>query len=293
MSKEKRWLLLNIRSVRRARGSLSFAVYLFVGIMVLFTVYPIIYAVLGSFKTNAELTRGAAFLPEIWRFENYYQAFVKADFTKYTLNSIVVSISVMVIASVTAALAGYTFARRDFVFKKLIIAMYVGLMFVALGSVTLYPIYMLLVKLNLNKTVVGLILALTGGQATNVMLIMGFTKSIPKELDEAAIIDGCTVYGIFFRILLPLIRPILAVVALFSFRHAWNDYITTLIMSIALPNLRTLTVAVVQLKYSVNAAAEWHIMLAGASIAIIPILILYLFCNKQFIAGLTSGAVKG
>lgn len=293
MRKEKRWLLLNIRAVRRARGSLLFAVYLFVGIMVLFTVYPIIYAVLGSFKTNAELTRGAAFLPEIWRFENYYQAFVKADFTKYTLNSVVVSLSVMVIASVTAALAGYTFARRDFVFKKLIIAMYVGLMFVALGSVTLYPIYMLLVKLNLNKTVVGLILALTGGQATNVMLIMGFTKSIPKELDEAAIIDGCTVYGIFFRILLPLIRPILAVVALFSFRHAWNDYITTLIMSIAIPNLRTLTVAVVQLKYSVNAAAEWHIMLAGASIAIIPILILYLFCNKQFIAGLTSGAVKG
>lgn len=293
MRKEKRWLLLNIKTVHRARGSLLFAVYLFVGIMVLFTVYPIIYAVLGSFKTNAELTRGAAFLPEIWRFENYYQAFVKADFTKYTLNSIVVSLSVMVIASVTAALAGYTFARRDFVFKKLIIAMYVGLMFVALGSVTLYPIYMLLVKLNLNKTVVGLILALTGGQATNVMLIMGFTKSIPKELDEAAIIDGCTVYGIFFRILLPLIRPILAVVALFSFRHAWNDYITTLIMSIAIPNLRTLTVAVVQLKYSVNAAAEWHIMLAGASIAIIPILILYLFCNKQFIAGLTSGAVKG
>ncbi len=293
MRKEKRWLLLNIKTVYRARGSLLFAVYLFVGIMVLFTVYPIIYAVLGSFKTNAELTRGAAFLPEIWRFENYYQAFVKADFTKYTLNSVVVSLSVMVIASVTAALAGYTFARRDFVFKKLIIAMYVGLMFVALGSVTLYPIYMLLVKLNLNKTVVGLILALTGGQATNVMLIMGFTKSIPKELDEAAIIDGCTVYGIFFRILLPLIRPILAVVALFSFRHAWNDYITTLIMSIAIPNLRTLTVAVVQLKYSVNAAAEWHIMLAGASIAIIPILILYLFCNKQFIAGLTSGAVKG
>ena len=164
---------------------------------------------------------------------------------------------------------------------------------IALGSVTLYPIYELLAKMNLNKSIVGLILALVGGQSTNVLLTMGFVKSIPKELDESATIDGCTIYGIFFQIILPLIKPILAVVALFSFRHAWNDYITTLIMSISLPKLRTLTVAVVQLKYSVNAAAEWHIMLAGATIAIVPILIVYAFCHKLFIGGLTAGAVKG
>ena len=139
----------------------------------------------------------------------------------------------------------------------------------------------------------GLILALVSGQASNVLLTMGFVKGIPKELDEAAIIDGCSLYGIFFRIILPLIKPIIAVVALFSFRHAWNDYITTLVMTISLPRLRTLTVAVVQLKYAVNAAAEWHIMLAGASIAILPIIIVYAFCHKQFIGGLTLGAVKG
>ena len=134
---------------------------------------------------------------------------------------------------------------------------------------------------------------MTGGQATNVFLVMGFTKGIPKELDEAAIIDGCSIYGVYSRIILPLSKPILAVVALFSFRNAWNDYITSLIMTISIPKLQTLTVAVVQLKYSVNSAAEWHIMLAGASIAIIPILIVYMFSNKQFIAGLTAGAVKG
>ncbi len=280
MSKQKRFVLF-------------FITYLFIGIMVVYTIYPIIYAVLGSFKTNSELTQGGSFLPKVWNFKNYYQAFVQADFARYTLNSIIVSVSVMIVATITSALAGFTFARRDFVFKKLIVSMYIGLMFIALGSVTLYPIYAMLTKFHLNKSVVGLILALVGGQASNVMLIMGFVKSLPKELDEAATIDGCTIYGIFFRIILPLIRPILAVVALFSFRHAWNDYITTLIMSISLPRLRTLTVAVVQLKYSANAAAEWHIMLAGASIAIIPILILYLFCNKQFIGGLTAGAVKG
>ncbi|MDF2597088.1 MAG: binding-protein-dependent transport system inner rane component, partial [Clostridia bacterium] len=265
----------------------------FIAIMLIFTVYPIIYTILGSFKTNSELTLGGSFVPAVWHFENYYQAFVQADFTKYTLNSVVVSLTTMVVGTVTSALAGFVLARRTFVFKKLILGMYIGLMFIALGSVTLYPIYSMLTAFNLNKSIFGLILALTGGQAAHVLLVMGFIKSIPKELDEAATIDGCSVYGIFFRVILPLIKPILAVVALFVFRTAWNDYITTLVMSISMPNLRTLTVAVVQLKYSVNAAAEWHIMLAGASIAIFPILIVYFFCNKQFIGGLTAGAVKG
>ena len=267
---------------------------IFLAIMIIFTIYPILYAVIGSFKTNGELTAGGSFLPQNgWHIENYYQAFIEADFTKYTFNSIVISVSCMLIAVVTSSLAGFVFARKKFVGKKLIMSMYVGLMFIALGSVTLYPIYDMLSRFGLNKSIFGLILALTGGQASNVLLVMGFVQSIPKELDEAAIIDGCSIYGIFFRVIMPLIKPILAVVALFTFRNSWNDYVTTLVMSISMPKLKTLTVAVVQLKYSMNAAAEWHIMLAGASIAIIPILIVYSFANKQFIAGLTAGAVKG
>lgn len=280
-----------MRKIKNA--SLWAAAYLFIGIMVIFTLYPIIYTIIGSFKTNSELTQGGSFFPQIWHFENYIQAFVQADFLKYTWNSVFVSVAVMLLATLTASLAGFTFARREFVGKKFWLAMYTGLMFIALGSVTLYPIYNMLTALHLNKSIIGLILALTSGQASNVMLTMGFVKSIPRELDEAATIDGCSLYGIFFKIILPLIKPIMAVVALFSFRAAWNDYITTLVMSISLPKLRTLTVAVVQLKYSANAAAEWHIMLAGASIAIIPILVVYAFCHKQFIGGLTAGAVKG
>lgn len=266
---------------------------LFLLVMIVFTLYPIIYTILGSFKTNAELTAGGSFLPTEWHFENYYQAFVQADFVKYTINSVIVAVSSTALAVVTCALAGFIFARRNFVGKKLLLALYTSMMFISLGSVTLYPIYQFLQSLGLHKNMVGLVIALTGGQAVNVLLVMGFVKGIPKELDEAATIDGCSIYGVFGRIVLPLMKPILAVVALFVFRNTWNDYITTMIMTITNQKLQTLTVAVVQLKYSVNAAAEWHIMLAGASIAIIPILIVYLFCNKQFIAGLTAGAVKG
>lgn len=284
---------INKKHLSKSAWAALIGKWIFLFIMIVFTLYPVIYTVLGSLKTNAELTQGGGFFPEVWHFENYYQAFVQADFTKYTMNSVMVSVSVTLLAVVTCSLAGFIMARRNFMGKKVLLALYMSMMFVSLGSVTLYPIYELLRALKINKTVFALVVALTGGQATNVFLVMGFTQGIPKELDEAAIIDGCSLYGVYSRIILPLSKPILAVVALFSFRNAWNDYVTSLIMTIASPKLQTLTVAVVQLKYSVNAAAEWHIMLAGASIAIIPILIVYLFANKQFIAGLTAGAVKG
>ena len=281
----------------RAKGPKAFiakiCAVLFLLIMIVFTLYPIVYTVLGSLKTNAELTAGGSFLPKSWQFQNYYQAFIQADFVKYTGNSVILAVSTTLLAVITCALAGFIFARRDFTGKKLLLGLYTSMMFISLGSVTLYPIYQFLHDVGLSKSMIGLILALTGGQAMNVLLVMGFVKGIPKELDEAATIDGCSLFGTFVRIILPLMKPILAVVALFVFRNTWNDYITTLIMTITNPKLQTLTVAVVQLKYSVNAAAEWHIMLAGASIAIIPILIVYLLCNKQFIAGLTAGAVKG
>lgn len=261
--------------------------------VLLFTVYPVFYALLGSLKTNYELTLGGGVFPEKWMFSNYVDAFTKGNFGHYTLNSIAVSAIVTILALITASLAGYVFARREFPGKKLIMNLYMAFMFISLGSVTLYPLYMLLSGIGLTQTVLGMALVMTGGQAANVFLINGFIRSVPRELDEAAYIDGCTPFQVFYIMIVPMIRPILAVVLLFSFRTSWNDYLTPLIMTIGKTNLRTLTVAVVQLKYSANAAAEWHIMLAGASIALIPVLIIYGFTHKQFIAGLTAGAVKG
>lgn len=265
----------------------------FVLVACAFTLYPVIYAVIGSFKTNQELTLGGRFFPSSWRYENYRTAFIEANFLKYTLNSIVVAAGSMLLALATTSCAGYVLARYDFAGKKLVAGLYLAFMFVSIGAVSLQPIFLLLRSLGLTKSLAGLVLAVTGAQTANVFLVMGYVRGIPRELDEAAIIDGCGIAGIFTHVTVPLMRPILGVVALFSFRNAWNDYVTTLVMTIPHPDFMTLSVAVAQLKYSVNAAAEWHIMLAGASIAILPILVVYLFTNKQFIAGLTAGSLKG
>ncbi len=266
---------------------------LFLTAIVVFTLYPVIYSLLGSLKTNMELTGGGGLLPRQLMFSNYYDAFIRSDFLLYGFNSVLISAGCMVLALLTTSLMGFVLARYQFTGKRMVLGLYVGLMFVSLGAVSIYPIFELLNSLGMTKNLSGLILTLTGGQAANVLLVMGYVRSVPTELDEAAVIDGCGPLRIYWSVILPLIRPILGIVALFSFRAAWNDYITTMILTIPMPDLMTITVAVVQLKYATNAATEWHLMLAGASVAIIPILILYAFTSKQFISGLTAGSVKG
>lgn len=267
--------------------------WVFVGVMCVFTLYPVIYTLLGSFKTNAELTLGGSILPETWQIENYIYAFQKLDFGKYTVNSIVLAVLTVIFTVSTSSMAAYVIARRNFPGKKILSGCYLASMFISVGSVALYPLYSLLHSVGLTNNMVGLALLLTGGQAANIFMIAGFVRSVPKELDEAAIIDGAGTFRIFWQIIVPAIKPILGVVALFAFRTAWNEFVTAQVFTMSNPNLKTLSVAVANLRYSANAAAEWHIMTAGASIALLPILIVYLLANRQFISGLTAGAVKG
>lgn len=267
--------------------------WIFVGSMCIFTLYPVIYTLLGSFKTNAELTLGGSFFPKEWQFSNYTYAFSQLNFGQYTLNSVTLALLTVAFTLITASMAAYIIARREFPGKKILTTAYLLSMFVSVGSVALYPLYNLLHKLGLTSSMVGLALLLTGGQAANIFMISGFVRNVPKELDEAAYIDGAGTFRVFLTIIVPAIKPILGVIALFAFRTAWNEFVTAQVFTMSNPNLKTLSVAVANLRYSANAAAEWHIMTAGASIALIPILIVYLLANRQFISGLTAGAVKG
>lgn len=267
--------------------------WLFVGSMCVFTLYPVIYTLLGSFKTNAELTLGGSIFPKEWQFSNYVYAFQQLNFGQYTFNSLMLALLTVVFTVATASMAAYIIARRNFPGKKILTTAYLLSMFISVGSVALYPEYRLLNALGLTGNMSGLALLLTGGQAANIFMISGFVRGVPKELDEAAIIDGAGTFRIFWQIIVPAIKPILGVIALFAFRTAWNEFVNVQVFTMANPGLRTLSVAVANLRYSANAAAEWHIMTAGASIALIPMLIVYLLANRQFITGLTAGAVKG
>lgn len=272
-----------------------FILFLFMLVVALLTLYPVLYVVFGSFKENGELLIGGInMFPKVWIIDNFVEAWQKADFSVYTMNSVIIAVGVMVLSLISSGMAGYVLNRRNFRFKKLIYGLLLAFMFINVGSVSLRPLFELAIKLNLNTSLFSVIFISAGtSQATYIFLVNSYMNSIPKELDEAATIDGCTFFQVYTHIVLPLLRPILATVALLSFRGGWNEYILPLVFTMTDQAKRPLTVGVTMLKNAGDGAAAWNIMFAGATIAIIPILVIYIFASKYFIEGLTGGAVKG
>lgn len=291
MSREKTLHTVESRKTKAVNA----LIFLLLFILAALTIYPIIYIILGSFKTNQELVSGGLnILPDKFIFDNFVQAWEMANFARYTLNSIIISMGVMLLSVVVASMAGYVFARKDFKLKGLIYGSLVMFMFINVGSVSLRPLFELASKLKLNKSLLPVILISTGSsQATYIFLINGFMNSVPKELDEAAKMDGCTFFGIYYRVILPIIKPALSTVALLAFRGGWNEYILPLVFTMTNEKMRPLTVGVVALQNAGDGAAAWNILFAGSAISIVPILIIYLFMSRQFMEGTTAGAVKG
>lgn len=270
-------------------------IYLLLIFIALLTIYPILYITFGSFKENHELLLGGLNLfPEKFIIGNYIQAWTMGNFGRYTLNSIFMSTGIMLLTLFVSSMAGYCLARKKFFGKNVYYALLLVFMFINVGSVSLRPLFELAVKVGLNKSLFAVILISTGtAQAANIFLIRGFMNSIPKELDEAAKIDGCTFFQTYYKVILPVLKPILATVGLLSFRSGWNEYILPLVFTMSNESLRPLTVGVVQLRNMGDGAAAWNIMFAGSAIAIIPIILIYMFFSKHFMNGMTAGAVKG
>ena len=279
------------RQAKFVRGLL----FVFMLVVALLTLYPIIYVFFGSFKENKELLVGGVnIFPETFVIKNYIDAWEQADFATYTKNSFFLGITIMLFSLILSSMAGYVFARKKFRGKELIYGLFVAFMFINVGSVSLRPLFELAIGLHMNTSLWSVVLiSAGGGQATSIFLVRGYMNTIPKELDEAAKIDGCTFFQTFYMILLPVLKPILATVALLSFRGGWNEYILPLVFTMTTPEQRPLTVGVNMLKNAGDGAAAWNIKFAGATIAIVPMLLIYICSSRYFIEGLTAGAVKG
>ena len=275
--------------------AVMFVIWVLMVILAIITIFPVVYIVLGSFKSNVELLVGGSnIFPSEWHFENYVQAWTGAKFATYTWNSVVISVGVMLISLFISTMAGYVFSRSHFRGKNLIYGIFVAFMFINVGSVSIRPLFELATAVHLTESLIPIILISVGtGQATYIFLSRGFVDSVPKELDEAAKIDGCTFFQTFIKIILPVLKPVMGTIALLSFRQGWNEYIMPLVFTMARDNLRPLTVGVNMLKATGGGAAAWNVMFAGASIAVVPMLIIYIIFNKNFMSGSTAGAVKG
>lgn len=269
--------------------------YIFLTALVFVTLLPVMYAFFGSFKTNQELlVSGARLLPESFTLDNYIKAWKLADFKTYTFNSLYLTFFSVIGVVSSSAMAGYAFSRGTFPGKNIIFTLFVSTMFICLGTITLYPKLQIARLLHINKSLWGIIIMnVFSVGATNLFLVRSFINSLPREIDEAATIDGCSFGRIFASIILPLLKPILATIAIISFKTVWNDYLLPMVFTISTPSKAPLVVGVVSLKNSGDAATSWNLMLAGTMISIIPMMVLYLCLNRYFVEGMTNGAVKG
>ena len=275
----------------------NFFIYIFMTIVLIIVLFPIIYVFASSFKTNAEvLVHPERIFPENPTLDNYKIALTSKDFNviRMFINSVIYAGSAVAITLWSSSTIGYVFARGKFPLKNMWFTIFTALMFINFGGVTVYATFNVLRAVHLTQSITSLIIMkLFGVPIVNIYLVRSYIKTLPYELDEAAKIDGCSFAKTFFTIMLPMITPILATIAILTFNGTWNEYMMPMIFTMTNPDEATLIVKVVQLKSSGAAAASWNLVLAGTSIAIIPVLIAYIVFNKYIVEGIAAGAVKG
>lgn len=265
-------------------------VYVLLSVVALVWIYPFIWMITASLKTQDEFfASGLSLIPKSLNFENYVRAWNNANFGVYFKNSIIVTVSVVVIVLLATSAAGYVMGRYAFVGKKLIMGIFMASITIPLVF-TVIPIYELLKEMGLEQNLLGLILAEAGGgHVIFLMLFSSFYGGIPKELEEAATIDGSGFLKTYSSIMFPLAKPIMATVVIMQFIWTWNSFLLPLIVTLSRPELRTLAVGLYALRG--ENVVDWTGIAAGACIAVLPIILIFICLQRYFVDGV-AGAVK-
>ena len=262
--------------------------YVFLILAAVVCLYPFLWVVLSSVKDNSEIYRDPFGIPVSPMFENYAKAWKGAEVGRNFLNSMTVCLATLVILVIITAMGRYILTR---VKKSVILDTYFSLGIMIPIHALLIPSVLIFKNLHLTDNLLSLVIMYAAVNVSFSMFVMnGFMKGIPKELDEAATIDGCGKGQIFFRILMPVAKPGIATVATLAFLNCWNDLLMGLVL-ISSPQKKTLALAISALKGSY--ATQYGLLCAGFVISIVPVMLMYLLFQKQVIAGMTAGAVKG
>ena len=263
--------------------------YLTLMLIALSMLYPFFAMVNLSFTENNEIfSHAGRIFHNNLTFENYKNVFTEIPIGLYFFNSLLVALVTTIGQVIFSSLAGYAFARLNFKYKDALFLIILITMLVP-PQVNIIPLFFLMRELHLVDTYQALILpALFGG--FGIFLMRQAFLTIPKEIEESAIVDGCNSLEIFFRILLPMVKPQIAVLAIFTFISSWGDFLWP---SIVLTNENLYTLPVGINNMASNFGADYRLVAAGSVVSIIPILIFFLALQKYFIKGSQDGAIKG
>ena len=253
-------------------------------------VYPILIAVLGGFKTSGELFNRPFSLPEAWLLDNYQHVLNLDSFWRQLLNSAVVMTGTVVLATISASLAAFVFARMSFRGRDTIFNVFmIGLLFPIM--VAILPLYILMRQMGLLNNLLGLILVEAAFQLSGMILILrGFFRSLARELEDATYIDGGGPFTFFWHVLLPLSGPALAANAALAMVFSWNMLFLPLL---ALNDEILYTLPLGTMQFFGQYMANWARLMAFIVLAMFPAVIFYLLAERHIVSGLTGGALKG
>ncbi len=265
--------------------------YVLLGAFALIQLYPLIFLFIFSLKNNAEIFGGNPMaLPEVFRWENYAYVFENANIGVYLRNSLIITLAAIVISTMLAAMAAFAIARMRWKLSNTALILFLAGMMIPLHAV-LVPLLIMVTRTGLSNTYWALILPYTAfALPMAIYVFVGFFRTIPHEMEEAACIDGLSIYGVFFKIMFPLIRPAIATVAIFTYLSCWNElmFATSFVGG---DEMATITVGVMNM--AGRYAANWGRIGAGLAVATMPTIILYTMLSKQIQKSFTTGALKG
>jgi raffinose/stachyose/melibiose transport system permease protein len=274
-----------------ALGAVSFVVMLVVATAIL---VPIGYSILGGFKTNGQLAANPVqVIPSPWVFDNYAQVLFGSfapTFWREFLNSLIVALVSVAVTVLFASLAAFVFARFAFRGREALFTLFVfGLLFPS--AVAILPLFILIRQVGLTGNLLGVALPQAAfALPLSIVILRPFFRAIPAELEDAARIDGCSTFGFFWRVLLPLARPALATVSVLAVVGTWNAFLLPLIV---LNGADQWTLPLGVMNFSTQFSSDQAKVLAFTVVSLVPAIAFYAVAERQLVGGLTSGAVKG
>ena len=268
---------------------LKILLYVFLLILAAVILFPVCWLVLNSLKTNQEMFLNSLSLPKKWMFENYVTAWNKG-LVSYFANSIIVGVLSIGIILALSSMMAYGLTRFNLPGSGFLFILVLGGMALS-EQVALVPLYKILQAVKLYNTRAALVLPYVAFRIPFTMFLMrSYFISIPKELEEAAIVDGCKSWQRFTKIILPISKPVLASCAIVNLNHVWNEF---LFANVFLENKKLMTIPLGLMTFQGDLKSDYVVMLSGILICSLPMVILFLCMSRQFVRGLTSGAVKG
>lgn len=214
---------------------------------------------------------------------------MEANVGRHFLNTVIITVGSIAIVLVSVSMIGYALGRHQFPGKKLVIGFFVVTVFLPEGY-TIIPVFTLINNLGLDNSLAGVTLAQAGGaHVVMVLLFAGYFGQLPKELEEAAIVDDAGFFRVFWEIMLPLAKPVIATTVILQFMYSWNAFLLPLVLTLSRPDLRTLAVGM----YSFQGEyfTDWSCMAAAATISLMPIIVVFLFLQRYFVEGI-AGSIK-